>query len=146
MNLAQDLLRKSQGHIHTMPESVMTKRKLSKLGTSNKPPSGKYVDENGNPVTSLSIAIKYRTNQKKVQDAFRLGSIKEAYEFLRTDQRKNNGKRNVYFTNEGESISSKALGAHYGVSRSKVYRTYRDNNMDYIKANAAIEAYVSAKC
>ena len=136
MNLAQDLLRKSSGYIHEMPESVMTKRKLSISGTSRRPPMGKYVDETGLVVTCLSLAIKYGTNEAKVRKAFSGNTPEKAHKILKTDLRVSNGQRGVYFLPDGTDTSSQKVADFYGVSRSVIQRAWTAHDKDPVKANA----------
>ncbi len=57
----------------------------------------------------------------------------------------NDRQKEVYALPCGEWSTAQKVADHYGVSRSKVYRMYQENNKDPIKANAAIEAYVGGE-
>lgn len=138
LTFAQSLVSVSKGYTHTMPKSILTKRDIAKLGFSARPPTGKYVDENGIPTTCLLIAIKHNASEAKVRKLFKDNTIDEAYRLVKTDLRLTNGQRGIYLLPCGTESTSKGLSEYYDVSRRTIQKYWSKSNGDSIAANKCL--------
>ena len=138
LTFAQSLVAKLDGHTHTMPKSILTKRDVAKLGISARPPTGKYVDEDGIPTTCLLIAIKNNASEAKVRKLFKDNTIEEAYRLVKTDLRSSNGQGGIYFLPCGTESTAEGVGEYYHVSRRTVQKYWADSGKDPVLANKCL--------
>lgn len=143
MNLAQELVMKSQGSIHSMSNLLDVPCKLDEDDLKPNPSDNtKYLDEHGRAALQEDIANKYGVSRSKVKSLFdEYGDYRIVYQYINVDRRKGNGQRNVYFNDDGISTSSESLGEFYKVSRSTVQRIYRANKKDYRIANPILARF-----
>lgn len=133
ISLANDLLRKSQGYVHAIPvKPVAINIQINKKQQRS---SGKFFTEEGLPELCINIASKYRTNQKKVREAFNGRTIAEAYDYIKTDQRANNGQIGVYLMPDGSDTTARDLAKYYGTSLSTIQRAFAKFKKCPIKSN-----------
>jgi hypothetical protein len=140
MNLANDLLRKAAGHIHTMPVSLnQPVRAYKAKNVRNLNERTQYVNENGQPCFRADIAHKYGVSPSKVKDLFDKYSPEVVYRLINTDLRGKNGKCDgkdkVYALPCGKWATSLAVANYYFVSRSVIQRAWVTHDKDPVKAN-----------
>lgn len=133
ISLANDLVRKSNGHIHTMP--VIAKKPKAKKPRNKFQLTGLYVDENGKEVSIVEISKKHNVSQCKIRRLFLKHDYKKVYELIGIDARANNGQKEVYALPCGKWVSAQAVADHYQVSRSVIQRAWTSHGKCPIKAN-----------
>ena len=131
MNLAQDILRKSSGYIHEMPEAA----EKEKSRRPNK--DSRYVDKHGQQAYRGDIAKEFGVSPSKVKCLFdKYPDYRDVYKHISIDERKNNGEKDVYFLPDGTSSTAKKVGEFYGIGKFIVQQAWRDHDKNPVKANA----------
>ena len=138
ISLANDLLRKSNGHIHTMPLSINHKPEPVMQSKTKRKPPAKYVDENGKPEFRSVIAKRFGVSPTKVAHLFGKYPADEVYRLINTDIRQRNGQRGVYSLPCGKEETSAGVGEYYGVNRSTVQRAWFVADKDAAKAHLSL--------
>ena len=137
-SLANHLVSKSKGHIHTMPAPIAKPAKVKGDRNSFKL-TGIYLDEDGGVTSINKIAKKYDVSQCKVRRLFLVHDYQEAYKLIGLDARANNGRKEVYALPCGKFVPARLVADHYNVSLSLVQRTWVKNGKCSIKANKYLE-------
>ena len=134
-SLANHLVSKSKGHIHTMPLPLLKSDKVKVYGESFGP-TGKYLDENGKVTSINKIATKHNVSQCKVRRLFLVHNYQEVYRLIGLDARANNGRKEVYALPCGKFVPARLVAEYYGVSLSLIQRTWVNHKKCSVKANA----------
>lgn len=135
MNLANDLVRKAGGYIHTMPKPKPKSTPKPSTSAVNEKPS-RYLDEEGKPTRRCDIAQKYNVSPAKVKFLFDRHEYQEVYRLINIDGRAGNGQRGIYHYPDGSDASYAKLAKFYNVSSTTIQRVWRNNNKDSVLANA----------
>lgn len=133
-SLANCLISKSSGHIHTMPAPVAKPTKIK--GERNKfKLTGKYLDEQGKVTSVGKIAKKYNVSQCKVRRLFLTHNYQEVYKLIGLDARANNGRKGIYALPCGKFVPARLVAEHYNISLSAVQRAWVHSKKCSVKAN-----------
>lgn len=142
ISLAQDLARKNQGYIPSLPiiDKPLVKPVKAKVPrTPHK--STRYVDEQGQRTYRNLIALKYDCSPAKVKALFdQYSDYNDVYREITKDKRADNHAFEVYFAPDGSVSTAKKLAEYYGTSRSSIQRAWTLNGKCSVKANEYLKA------